>query len=251
MGTVENLASVDTRFTIGIGYAGAVADETAFLNVQPINVQGWERMTRGQRNDLLPKAEKDCIGINQKCFSAVPNKVFKCDVKLTLAAGITYNDLKTERIRRAMNIAYNHLNVPFGRIGEETDGSCSGYEFAQHLESFGSRLHLDNTDSGDISTRPVETFDKPQFHRVGAKVKYYGNRGSRILSGFQRCVAAHGHNHCDLPINQLGSEGGQSIKLALRPAEFHRHVLAFNKANLAQASANRGYAFGIGRGWRS
>src|SRR5215813_1314283 len=162
MGTVENLASVDSRFPIGIRYAGAVADETAFLNVQPINVQGRERMMRCQRNDLLPKAEEDGIGINQKCLSAIANKVFKCDVKLTLAAGITYNDLKAERIRRAMHIRYNHLNVPIGRIGEEPDGSCSKYEFVQHLESFGSHLRLDNTDAGDIATL-LKLLTKPSF----------------------------------------------------------------------------------------
>src|SRR5262245_41731665 len=161
MGAFENLTSVDSRFTIGIRYARAVAHQTT-LNVQPINVQGREGMARRQRNDLLPKAEKDCIGINQKCLSAIPNKGFKCDVKLTLAAGITYNDLKAERIRRDMHIRYNHLNVPIGRIGEEPDGSCSKYEFVQHLESFGSHLRLDNTDAGDIATL-LKLLTKPSF----------------------------------------------------------------------------------------
>src|SRR5262249_23220205 len=114
MGTVENLASVDSRFTIGIRYAGTVADETAFLDVQPINVQGWERMTRCQRNDLLPKAEKDCIGINQKCLSAFQMR------------------------RQTHSGCWHYLERPGGRaypprdvhlVPEEADGSCSRYEF--------------------------------------------------------------------------------------------------------------------------
>jgi hypothetical protein len=56
-----------------------------------------------------------------------------------------------------------------------------------------------------------------------------------------------------LPFDQVGSECGQPIKLTLRPAEFDRHVAAFDKASFVQASANCGHVFGIGRRrrWRS
>ena len=156
-----------------------------------------------------------------------------------------------ERTSRVMQIRYDGLDVRIGRIGEQTDDFCRGDEFAQNLEPFRCHRHLEKADAGDIATRPVEALDKTKSDRVGAHVEYDGNRRSRSLRGGQRGGTAHGNNDGNLPFDQVRSERGQPIKLTLRPAEFDRHVAAFDKASFVQASANGGHVFGVGRRWRS
>jgi hypothetical protein len=47
-------------------------------------------------------------------------------------------------------------------------------------------------------------------------------------------------NHVDLAADEIGSQCGQPIIVALRPPVLDRHVLAFGVAGFAQSLAERG-----------
>jgi len=59
------------------------------------------------------------------------------------------------------------------------------------------------------------------------------------------------HPRAQKAIRARGSQCGQPIKLARRPAEFNRNVTAFDKTSIVQALANRGNVFIIGLRCRS
>jgi hypothetical protein len=71
-----------------------------------------------------------------------------------------------------------------------------------------------------------------------------------LLAAAKGCGTPHGNNDSNLQFNQVRSERGQPIEMTLCPAEFDRHVTAFDKASFVQAAANCGHVFGIGRRWR-
>src|SRR4029453_7073732 len=59
-----------------------------------------------------------------------------------------------------------------------------------------------------------------------------------------RVDAAYRGNHCHSTLNEIGREGGQSIVLKIRPAEFDRNVLPFDIAGLSQPLTEGGGEIG-------
>ena len=92
----------------------------------------------------------------------------------------------------------------------------------------------------DVPAWPVEAGDKPKLNRVGSSLEYNRDRRGRRL-GCQRRSSATGGNHAHLATNQISGQCWQTIVLALRPAEFDRHVPAFDIPGLVEALAERGH----------
>jgi hypothetical protein len=67
-----------------------------------------------------------------------------------------------------------------------------------------------------------------------------GDRRGRLLRGEHRTVAAFGHDHVDLAVDEVRGQGWQAIEAGLRPAIFDRNGLALDVARFAQALAESG-----------
>src|SRR5262245_25931827 len=88
--------------------------------------------------------------------------------------------------------------------------------------------------SSCLATRPRETLDETEPHRVFGDDEKNGNRRGRRLRSHDCGDASTPNDDRHAPANQLGRQFGQSIDLILSPAVEDRYIVAFHIAGLAK-----------------
>jgi hypothetical protein len=91
------------------------------------------------------------------------------------------------------------------------------------------RIELKPLDAREIAARLGEAGDKPRRDRIIAGGEHDRNAGGRRFCCQHWCGAVRG-NHIHLATDQVSYQRRKSIILALRPAVFDPHVLAFDIA---------------------
>ena len=141
------------------------------------------------------------------------------------------------RLRAAVSAAVRTAGSAVGAM-EKRDPRKVGYGLLQQLKLLGDQLLELRGQSRHVSAGACEALHEPQGDRVGQDDKDNGNRAGRPLRRADRGSAGQ-HDDIDLGLHELGDEGREPIGVPFRPAILDRHVLAFDPAQLAQASTER------------
>ena len=91
----------------------------------------------------------------------------------------------------------------------------------------------------DVAARTVQAGDKSKRNRVACRKEHNRDGRGRCLRGQCRRRAARCSNHPHLVADQIGSQGRQSIVLALRRTIFDRNVPTLHIARFAQPFAEQ------------
>ena len=97
------------------------------------------------------------------------------------------------------------------------------------------KFHRDEADTGDIATRPVEAGDEAILDRVAPNHKDDRHRLGCGLGRERRRGIADDQGY--LPVQQIGDQRRQSIKLIVGPAVFDPVVLTLDKPAFLEALA--------------
>src|SRR5262245_36670546 len=123
-----------------------------------------------------------------------------------------------------------------GRLDEHRDTRGCGQQLAQEFQPLCCQLGRENTDAGEVATRPGEARNKTNADRVITGYEDdWDCRRCRLGCEYGRCTDRSDHGN--LSANQIGRQLRQSIKLVLGPAVDDRDVLALDITGLFQALA--------------
>ncbi len=118
------------------------------------------------------------------------------------------------------------------RVDQRANDDRRGCQIAQKFETLGLRRRRHQAEAGSVSTRPIETVDQANLHRVAAGGENDGNFRGRCLRRQSRRLAAYRHKYVDLVLHEVGRHRRQPAVLALRPPIQDADVLPFDKATL-------------------
>jgi hypothetical protein len=132
-------------------------------------------------------------------------------------------------------LQFAHIGLAIRIVPVEQNGDDSGlrYQFAHQFEPLFCEGHIEHVDARDVSDRPIEAGNEPEFHWVAADEKNDRYRRSRSFCCKSRRRAAESSDDGHLTVNQIGSERGQSIVSIFRPPLFDLDVLILSVADLA------------------
>src|SRR5262245_27792414 len=143
-------------------------------------------------------------------------------------------------------LGFNELrfNSWTSRIKQDCDQGGRRHQCAQEFQAFCRQFCRNIDGSGGIAPWAVQAGHKPGFDWTSTAREYNRNRRGRSLGGTCRCKAAGGHDHCGALGNQIGDEPRKPVVLSFGPTVVDRNGPAFDVAQFAEASTERGSKMG-------
>ena len=191
-------------------------------------------MADRQRGELFAPAREECIGADHEPARSQLDQLCEDSIEVTFGAGIQDMELQPEGTSRRLHL----LRVVSATVG------LAGLTSRAMTLAVGTSSCSNCSRFGVISTfvwvTPVtlppgrlRLADEAEPDRVAARFEDDRNGRGRRLCRKRRRSAGRG-NHGHLTMNQISRHRRQPIILALRPAVFDRHVLAFDVTGFAQ-----------------
>jgi hypothetical protein len=180
------------------------------------------------------------VGSNRQRSGSQLNRAYKGRVELALVARTENMELKPKPLRGKLRPSRCGFGLHgIGGIDEQGNDSDGRHHFVKQIQQLRCQLHVQRGHAGNIAARSVEAGNEANFHRVLGGREDDRNRRGCPLGGERRRCAKRG-DHGDLTTHQIGCLLRQPIIVALRPAVFDRHILAFDVTGLLQTLAERG-----------
>src|SRR5262249_7650429 len=123
-----------------------------------------------------------------------------------------------------------------GRVDEHRDTRGRGQQLAQEFQPLCCQLGRENTDAGEVATRPGEARNKTNADRVITGYEDdWDCRRCRLGREYGR--GSDRNDHGTLAANETSRKLRQPIKFILGPSEYDRYILGLDIAGLSQALA--------------
>src|SRR5271165_5990119 len=161
--------------------------------------------------------------------------------ELAFATSIQHVQLATKHACCTLHVSQFRRGRRTVRIHEK--GNCSHVwnNFHQSLKSRPFQLLVQETHPRHVRVRPVETRNETNRNRVTAAREHDRDDGGGRSFCCARCGVPKGSNDCYLVAQQIDCQLGQPTVLTICPAEFKRHIFAFDIASLSEALPKCGH----------
>jgi hypothetical protein len=176
-------------------------------------------------------------GADEEGVDPLAHKTCKGCVDVATGAGADDVDLQSHSAGSQLHVSqcsFRTRRVVW--VDEHTHAFSRGHQLAQDFQSLCRQLTDEKIDTGRITARSRQTGDKTEPDRVFGGLENDWDGCVRRLGRHCR-NRTQGGDHGDLPVNQIGHQLGQSIRLILGPAVYDRHVLAFDIVGILEALA--------------
>ena len=137
----EDAASIDADEFVYVVDARAVTDQPAHIDKFTPEINGGQRVTRRQRDDLRMSAEKKCIGTDQQCATGLLHQVCEGRINLATGAGAKDFDWKPKRRSARLQVFDNGIGKRSVGVDERDEAVGSGRQLTQHPELLWHQLH--------------------------------------------------------------------------------------------------------------
>src|SRR5262249_8775850 len=152
-------------------------------------------------------------------------------LEVAFAANLQDNDVTPARTRRLKYVTLLLLErwIPcvFSKVG---DRRGLGNQLKQQIEPLGRKLLGKNGHSRDIAARPVQAGNKAVLDGVWPNDEDDGYSGGGGLCRQRRARSASCDDHGHFIADEISGQRPIPLDLTIRPAEYHRHVLALDVA---------------------
>ena len=95
----------------------------------------------------------------------------------------------------------------------------------------------EEVNAGHVAAWPVDGLNETKFDRIVTGAEHDGSCSGAILENLRRLSGSD--NHGGPTTEQIGSEGWQTIHLAISPAILNRKMAAFEKIRVGKAATHR------------
>src|SRR5258708_3390792 len=162
-------------------------------------------------------------------------------LEVTFAVNFQDNDLSPERARclKYVTLLVLERRMPcvFSKVGKRRR---LRNQLAQQVEPLGRKLMAKAGHSRDIAARPVQAGNEAVLHGVRSDHEDDRYSGGGCLRRQGRAGSAGCDDHGHLIADEISSHCRQSLDLTIRPAVYHRHVLALDVAGFLEALTEPG-----------
>ena len=192
------------------------------------------------RHELLALAVEEGIGADEKRVGLELHQSAESGIDFALGAGLQNLQLHGLRARRFSHPSDDPFGLHIVWVHQHCDDAGLRNHLRKQLETLGCQFGHHHSDAGQVAARSRETRDEAALDRVPTADEDDRNRGGRVLCRSSRsdCVCC---DQVDVACNEVGGQGGQLIKPALRPAIFDRNALSVHEAGFTQSLAESGH----------
>src|SRR5262245_13938044 len=120
-------------------------------------------------------------------------------------------------------------------VPQHCNAGALGNGFLEQLQSFAGQLHGHGVHAREVPARPRQAVNQPNCNRITPTCKNDRNRLSSVLDGYGGSRRDRDY-YVNLETDQLVSQGGETVKLALRRSILDENVFAFHVPKLTQIS---------------
>jgi hypothetical protein len=104
-------------------------------------------------------------------------------------------------------------------------------QFAHKLQALGPERVRDHGYAGQIAARPIKAGNETNSDRIAAGGEDDRHARGCYPQGAGRDIGGAAEDHRHFALDQIGQQFREPIKLAVRPAEFDRNILAVDVAS--------------------
>ena len=198
-----------------------------------------ERMSIGQRNDLLAAVQHDRVGRGNHGVGLAAHELCESGVDFGGVPRIDHDRLQAKLRRTGLRVRKLGRSVGIVGIHQQRDARGARHEVVQELHSLGAEYVRDERYAGYMAARPVETIDQPKAHRVAADREDDWDHGARALGRARRRNVSSRRNGDYASRHQLGCKRGERLIVAVCPTLLDAHVAALDETGLRQSLPKR------------
>src|SRR3954451_24787133 len=183
----------------------------------------------------MAAAEKEWIGRDLEGRYSLPCENHEGCLELSLACRVAKDDPEAKPRRRLAHLRRLYLGDCSCWVEQHGDWIGIRHRLVEKAEPLAFEGGCELINAGYVDAWPIKARNEPEFHRIASTQEDDRDGGCCTFGGEGGSFAAHRGNYCHLCQDQISRQRGKAVIVAVCPALFNPHSLAFDEPLLPEA----------------